>query len=100
MTDGVVDAETLQRVASKMEAGKEGVDEARTEMARIQKAAQNDHHINTMVLKQVLKLKSMSALKRSAWLRDFETYCNILGVRDQGELDLDGGDQAPAEAAE
>lgn len=98
--DGTVDAETLKRVALQMERGKEAVDEARSEMANTQKNAQNDHHIDTMVLKQVLKLKGMSALKRASWIRNFESYCHILGVDAQGELDLGDGEQKPtAEAA-
>ena len=84
----------------------EDLAEQRGELGNLYQHAENDHGVHRMALKQAIKLRGMEPLKRSAWLRAFESYCHILGVDAQGELELVTGDndeaeeQAPAEAAE
>ena len=98
--DGSVDPDVLKGIVANIESCKAEMDEQRTDMANLFKNAENDHGINRMALKQAIKLKNMEALKRADWLRSFESYCHILGVDAQGELDLPPGDRdARAEAA-
>lgn len=105
--DGSVDPEYLKRLVGQIESLNADMVEQRGELGNLYKNAENDHGVNRMALKQAIKLKNMEALKRSAWLRAFESYCHILGVDAQGELALVPGDGegepeegAPAEAAE
>ena len=70
-------------------------------MGNLFKNAENDHGINRMALKQAIKLKNMEPLKRAEWMRAFESYCHILGVDAQHELELvpGGGEPEPTPEA-
>lgn len=88
MGAGGVDPDALKRLVSQIKSMKSDMDDARSEMGTLYKNAENDHGINRMALKQAIKLEGMEPLKRAEWLRSFESYCHILGVDAQTELEL------------
>lgn len=90
--DGSIAPETLRQIVRNIEAAKADADEARSEMGNLFKNAENDHGVNRMALKQAIKLKNMEPLRRADWLRRVESYCHILGVDAQHELELVSGE--------
>lgn len=48
-----------------------------------------------MALKQVMRLRNMEPLQRAEWMRAFESYCHILGVDAQHEMELEPVDGDP-----
>ena len=88
MGDGSIDPDKLRELVARIDTMKADMDDARSEMGSLYKHAEDDLGINRMALKQAIKLKNMEALKRSDWLRSFQSYCHILGVDAQAELDL------------
>lgn len=50
------------------------------------KAMEEDHHIHKSALKAALKVRNMDAVQAGEFLRHFDAYLDVLGVRDQAEL--------------
>ena len=88
MGDNANDPDALKSLVSQIKSMKSDMDDARSEMGTLYKNAENDLGINRMALKQAIKLESMKPLKRAEWLRSFESYCHVLGVDAQAELEL------------
>lgn len=91
---GEIDPDKLRALVGRLKHMKAEMDEARGEMGNAFKNAENDLGINRMALKQAIRLEGMDPLKRADWLRSFESYCHILGIDAQAELDLGGTNEA------
>ena len=76
----IINPDKLCELVARIDTMKADMDDARSEMGSLYKHAEDDLGINRMALKQAIKLKNMEALKRSDWLRSFQSYCHILGV--------------------
>ena len=97
--DGSIDPEIVKQLARDVDSAKAVLDDGRSEMGNLYKNAENDHGIHRQAFKWANKLATMEPLKRANWLRSFQSYCHILGVDAQHELDLGGDSTEQAEAA-
>ena len=83
-----IEPAVLKGIVREIRAAKGVVDDARSEMSTLYKDAEQTHRVNKMPLKAAIRLLELEPVKRAAWLRDFEHYCNVLEVNAQHELQL------------
>ena len=88
MGAGDITPEDLNKIIEAFKSAKGDMDEARSELGNLVKNAENDHGIHRMALKLAIKLQGQAVEKRADFLRAFDTYRHILGLDDQGELEL------------
>ncbi len=84
---GGPDPDKVRDFASRIGAAKQELDEVRGTHNEIFKEVE-DAGIHKAAFKAALKLHGMEDAKAQEWLREFDSYCHIFGVHDQGKLDL------------